>query len=569
MRRIVLLVTTVMLLVFFAIGVNAQTSATQVTYQATVSSDQSCTMVVTVTIHLDEPVDTLTFPVPVDASNIMLSGTRVGSTLTNQARHVDLSNIVGNVSGDFTFNLTYELKDIVKPNENGFLELQLPMLSGFLYPVDKLGFTVTLPAELTYEPSFTSGYHQANIEQSLVYSASGNTVTGTSNQQMKDRETLTMKVLVSEETFPQAVIQLRDLDPFYLAMAISGVLAVIYWLIFLRNFPGRINPTPTPPEGFSAGQLGSILSLQGTDLTAMIFTWAQLGYLVIQTGRGERILLHKRMDMGNERSRFEQKNFQRLFNGRSVVDTSGFRYAALYQKLSAGSGSIQGLAHQRAGSKYLFRFLMALVGAFCGICLGLTLTTEVALPWVPTILLGLAWGISSWLMQAWADSFFSRHNGKLVLSLILCVVWTVVSIRSETYQLDIWIILLQLLAGLMSTFGGRRTEAGRQLMSEVLGLRLYLQTIPRAQLHHICRQNPDYFYSLAPYALALGCDKAFAKRFGRDLQPPCPYIAGVNQTPMTAAEWNKILRRTARSMESRMRQMPLEKVTGFFRSFTR
>ena len=569
MRRVMLLITTVMLLALFAIGVNAQTSATQVTYQATVSSDQSCTMVATVTIHLDEPLDTLTFPVPVDATNITLNGTRVGSTLTNQARHIDLSGYVGNVAGDFTFNITYQLKDVVKPNENNFLELQLPMLSGFLYPVEKLGFTVTLPAELTAQPSFSSGYHQANIEQALVYSASGNTVTGTSNQQMKDRETLTMKLLVSEETFPQAVIQLRDLDPYYLAMAVSGVLALVYWLIFLRNFPGRINPTPTPPEGYSAGQMGSILSLQGTDLTAMIFTWAQLGYLVIQTGRTERVLLHKRMDMGNERSVFEQKIFQRLFNGRNVVDTSGFKYAALYQKLATGSGNIQGLAHRRAGSKYLFRFLMALVGAFCGICLGLTLTTEVAVPWVPTIALGIAWGLSSWLIQAWADSFFSRHSSKLVLSLVLCVVWTVVGIRSETYKLDIWIILLQLLAGLMTTFGGRRTEAGRQLMCEVLGLRLFMQTIPRAQLHHIRRQNPEYFYTLAPYAMALGCDQAFAKRFGRDLQPPCPYIVGAGQTPMTATEWNKILRRTARSMESRMRQMPIEKLSGFFRSFTR
>jgi len=65
-------------------------------------------------------------------------------------------------------------------------------------------------------------------------------------------------------------------------------------------------------------------------------------------------------------------------------------------------------------------------------------------------------------------------------------------------------------------------------------------------------------------ALALGCDQIFAKRFGRDKQPPCPYIVGVPQEYMTAAEWNKILRRTARSMEARMRQMPVE--NRFFRS---
>ena len=162
-----------------------------------------------------------------------------------------------------------------------------------------------------------------------------------------------------------------------------------------------------------------------------------------------------------------------------------------------------------------------------------------------------------------------EHSGKLILSLVLCVAWIAMSVQAGTYQLDIWIVLLQLLAGLMTTFGGRRTEAGRHLLAEVLGFRLYLQTIPRVQLQHIRRQNPEYFHSLAPYAMALGCDQTFIRRFGRDLQPPCPYIVGVPQKPMTAAEWHKIFRRIARSMEARMRQMPVEKVAGFFRSLTR
>lgn len=569
MRRVVMLAVAIVLLAALAVGVGAETCATQVTYQATVSQDQSCSMTVTAAIHLDEPVSELTFPVPVDATNITLNGTRVGSTLTNEARHVDISGIVGNVAGDFTVSLSYYIKDVVEVNDNGFLELQLPLLSGFLYPIQKVGFTLTMPGDLSYKPSFSSGYHQANIEQVLVYSAVNNTVTGTSNQAMKDRETLTMTVLVTEEMFPQAAIQLQDLDPYYIAMAISGVLALVYWLIFLRNPPPRVSSVPTPPEGFSAGQLGSIISLQGTDLTAMIFSWAQLGYLTIQTGRSERVLLHKRMDMGNERSLFEQKNFQRLFGSRSVVDTSGFRYAALYQKLAAGSGNVQSLVHPKSGSKYLFRFLMALVGAFCGVCLGLTVTVEAAVQWFPTVLIALACGGASWLIQQWADSLFSQHNGKLILSLALCVAWIAFSVQAGTYQLDIWIIVLQLLAGLMTTFGGRRTDAGRQLIAEVLGFRLFLQTIPRTQLQQIRRQNPEYFHALAPYALALGCDQIFAKRFGRDKQPPCPYIVGVPQEYMTAEEWNKVLRRTARSMEARMRQMPVEKIAGFFRGLTR
>lgn len=569
MRRITMLIVAILLLTLLTVGASAATCATQVTYQASVSNDESCSIVASVTIHLDEPVKDLTFPVPAEATNISLNGTRVGSTLTNEARHVDLSGITGSMAGDFTVNISYYLKDVVAPDENGILQLRIPMLSGFDYPVEKLGFTITMPSELSHNPSFSSGYHKTNIEQMLVFSASGNTVTGTSNQQMKDRETLEMTLVVTEEVFPQAVIKLQNLEVYYLIMAICGVLGLVYWIIFLRNLPPRFTSVAAPPEGYSAGQLGSVINLQGTDLTAMIFSWAQLGYIVIQAGRTERVLLHKHMDMGNERSLYEQKCFQQLFGSRNVVDCSGFRYAGLYQRLSARAGSLQGLVHPRSGSKLVFRFLMALVGAFCGVCLGLTLSAEAALPWIPAVLLGAFCGVTSWFLQTWADSLFTQHKGKLIFGLMLCAVWLVLCVRANTFQLDIWIILLQVLAGLMATFGGRRTEAGRHLLAEVLGFRLYLQTIPRVQLQHIRRQNPEYFHSLAPYAMALGCDQTFIRRFGRDLQPPCPYIVGVPQKPMTAAEWHKIFRRIARSMEARMRQMPLEKFTGFFRSFIR
>lgn len=569
MRRIVLLAVAILLLTMLTVGASAATCATQVTYQAAVSSDESCSMVVTATFHLDEPVDKLTFPVPAEATNISLNGTRVGSSLTNEARHVDLSGITGSMAGDFSVNISYYLNDVVTPDENGILQLRIPMLSGFSYPVEKLGFTITMPAALSHNPSFSSGYHKANIEQMLVYSASGNTVTGTSNQQMKDRETLEMTMVVTEEVFPQAAIKLQDLDAYYLAMAICGVLGLTYWFLFLRNLPPRFSSVAAPPEGYSAGQLGSIINLQGTDLTAMIFSWAQLGYIVIQAGRTERVLLHKHMDMGNERSLFEQKCFQQLFGSRNVVDCSGFRYVGLYQRLAARSGSLQGLVHPRSGSKYVFRALMALVGAFCGVCLGLTMSSEAAMPWIHAVLMAAFCGAASWFLQTWADSLFSQYKSKLIFGLILCGIWVVLCVRANTYQLDFWIILLQLLAGLMATFGGRRTEAGRQLLAEVLGFRVYLQTIPRVQLQHIRRQNPEYFHSLAPYAMALGCDQTFIRRFGRDLQPPCPYIVGVPQKSMTAAEWYKIFRRIARSMEARMRQMPLEKLTGLFRGFIR
>ncbi len=569
MRRFFLLITTIVLLCAMAVSTSAQTCATQVTCQATVSSDESCAVTVSATFHLDTPVEEFYFPLPAQASNITLNGSRVGSTVSGDVRLVDLTGITGSMAGDFTVSISYQLRDVVSKDENEMLQLQLPLLSGFSYPVAKLGFTVTMPGAVTVKPSFSSGYHQANIEQDLVFSYTGNTVTGTSSQELKDHETLLMTLPVSEEVFPQTAINLEELDALYLSLVIAIVLGLVYWLIFLRAAPPRHLTVAAPPQGYNAGQLGSLISLRGTDLTAMIFSWAQLGYLTIHLGKGNRVVLYKRMEMGNERSPFEQRCFQTLFGKRDVMDTSGLRFIAVYQKLAGKTAGFQDIVHRHSGSKYVFRFFMAVAGLFDGICMGLTLGMEAAAPWLPAALLAAGCFIAGWLIQLWAESLFCRSRGRLVWALLLCTAWGVTGWFAGTLVLDIWIILLQLLAGLMSTFGGRRTDAGRQLMSEVLGFRRYLRSIPRTQLQYIRKQNPDYFHTLVPYALAFGCDKTFAKRFGRDKQPPCPYITGISKTPMTALQWSKLLRAAARSMEFRLRRQPLEKVTDFFSNLTR
>lgn len=62
-----------------------------------------------------------------------------------------------------------------------------------------------------------------------------------------------------------------------------------------------------------------------------------------------------------------------------------------------------------------------------------------------------------------------------------------------------------------SSLAGRRSEEGRQTLAALLGLRRYLCTVDRKQLHRILRQNPGYYYDMAPYALALWIDRQFAR----------------------------------------------------------
>ena len=563
MRRILVIAAVLILLIALLAGtVSAQTCAETVNIYATVSSDGTCQVTLTVMLHLEQATGQLYFPVPAEAESVTLNGTRVSTVRTDGGRQVDLSAMLGNMVGDFSITLTYILRDVVNYNDKDVLLLELPLLAGFAYPVEQMEYAVTLPGPVASKPAFSSGYHQTNIEKDLVSEMSGSVISGKATKALKDHETLSMTLPVSEEMFPQNRIELPDFDFIKTIMWICVGLALVYWLIFLRcGIPRRLTCT-AGPEGFSAGQMGSVLHLQGADLTFMVFSWAQLGYLRLRKGRGGTVVLQKCMDMGNERSAFEQRCFHNLFGRRDMVDTSQLQYAQQWENVSKTAPGIQALIHPKTGNKKIFRALAALVGLGGGVSLGIALSVGAALQWLLVVLFGIAGFLMSWHMQRWAEGLFLQRKKPLWVSLVLAVIWLGVSILAGVFSMGFWAMVFQLLAGLLTAFGGRRTYAGMQASAEVLGLRRYLRRVNREDLQRIVKSNPEYFFTMFPYALALGVDKHFAKRFGKMTLPSCPYMEMDGDAKLTAEMWSQRLRQVANVMDLRRKKMWSERIVG-------
>ena len=70
-----------------------------------------------------------------------------------------------------------------------------------------------------------------------------------------------------------------------------------------------------------------------------------------------------------------------------------------------------------------------------------------------------------------------------------------------------------------------------------------------------------YFYRQIPGALALGREKAFAKRFGEQRLESCPYLTSGMDGHMTALQWSVFMRSTVNKMNDRANRMGLEKFT--------
>jgi len=547
------------LLLTLAVSAVAATEATHIGAHGTVSADSSCSMSLTVTVRVEQ-AEELEFPVPRNATNITLNGSRVRTRVTNTARLIDLSGILHGMAGEFTFNVSYTLRDVVHTSEIGTPELQVPLLSGFSYPVSQLDFSVMLPEKIAEKPHFSSGYHQSDIEKYLTFSVEHNAVTGASVQALKDHETLMLTLPVSQEMFPQKTVLTPNMAFCNAAMAVCAGLALLYWLLFLRNRLPRGEKTPVGPEGYGAGELGSVLMLRGADLSMMALSWAKLGYVQLSRERRGNVLIHKRMEMGNERSDFERQVFRKLFSRKPTVNTSSVFYAELSRTLARQKPQVSGLIKPRTGSKLPFRVLMALVGLFGGVNLGIALSAGAALKWFLTIVLASAAFGGSYLSQRWLEGFLLRDKRRWYLGIGISVSWLLLSMISGATSTGIAVLIAQTLAGVMTAFGGGRTEAGKQAAANVMGLRRYLRTVSSEELRFLCENDPGYFFSLAPEALALGLDRVFAKRFKKMRLPECPYILTSGSAPATALQWSALLRDTVNKMDETAKVMPYRRI---------
>lgn len=567
MRRFFVLVVLVATLWGLSVSADAATAAKSISSYATVAADGTCQVTLTATLHLDEPVSHLRFPLPEKSRNVTVNGARARSRVEDGLRQVNLSGVVGKAAGDFTLTFTYTLPNLVVTNDVGLLELQLPLLAGFAYPVQALEFSVTLPGPVTAKPAFSSGYHQANIEKDIYCTTSGATVNATAQVALKDHETLSMTLLVTEEMFPQTRFVMPNFQTVYTLTTVCFLLAAVYWVLFLRNLPSFPHRHTVPPEGYNAGELGSVLHLQGGNLNMMVFSWAQLGYLLIHLEHNGRVRLYRQMDMGNERSSFEQRCFRQLFGRQTVVDAGAVRYAEVYRDVQKLKPNMASLIHSKSGNLRVFQGLAALAGMFGGVCIAMGLSTGAALQWFLVIVLGALALWSSWQIQQWAVNLLVPDKRQLWLALGLCGGWLLVSALGGLFSLGLNMVLGQLIVGLFVALGGRRTAVGRQMMGEVLGLRRYLKTVPTERLQQICRDNPEYFHQMMPYAMALGVDKRFAKQFDKLQIGACPYVFIGTDSTMRATQWCGLMRRVLKGMRTTLPNTRLERLVALIESF--
>ena len=564
-KAAVLLLCVILLAGAFVLPVSAESVASRVDTIVTVTSEGDCIVSSTVRLSLDSPVDTLTYPVPLGATDISLNGGMARTSKSATATEVDVSRAIGSMAGEVSLALNYNIPGAVKAvkGEKGerYLQLELPLLSSFSLPVQGFSFIVTMPDSIKYYPTYTSIYQQAGIEASLEQRIDKNMITGASVQPLNDHEAITMLMVVPQEMFPNVSTYIREGNPEVKPMLILGGLALVYWILFLRTLPLIRRRTVTPPEGVTAGEMGCHLTLHGGDLTMMVFNWAQLGYILIHR-EGARVMLHKRMDMGNERSPFEVKCFKMLFANRKAVDATSYQYAKLSRKVFAMIPGERNLVKPNSGNTKIFRALGCGTHAVCGVCIAMNMTDVVFLQVLLSVILVAVGAVSAWQIHEIAYRTHLRGKTRVYIGLVCFLVWILLGILCGQWIIPLCSALGQYVMGYLAAYGGRRSEVGRLNAGQILGLRRYLKRISKEDIHRLMKTDPDYFFNMVPFALSLGVILPFARNFGSMKLDQCPYLISRVTGKHTAEEWAEMIADTADLIDSKYRQMEVQKWTA-------
>ena len=315
-----------------------------------------------------------------------------------------------------------------------------------------------------------------------------------------------------------------------MATAFPVILAALFGGLWAR-FGRRQHIVETvefhPPEGVTPAEIGLIIDgvLDKKDMVSMFVYFAQKGYMKIEEAEKKKFIFTKLRDIDDSEKQFAKELFNGLFEDGEVVSTKdlGDSFAYAYRDacniLEDDFGDVTPKSTtiiQRLGGLMLWLFAIVVPCAAAGYMLRLE-------GYIFGVILTAL--IAAWLTGRLRKSYKKRFSGKKT--------------GSRAYRIILWAIdiaaLLATAAGIGSAFNSvivgalyflgfgacqyfniycdRMSDKAAKYMGQVLGLRNFIRTAEVERIEALVEEDPEYFYSILPYAYVMGLTDKWIKKF--------------------------------------------------------
>lgn len=519
----------------------------------------TCRSTLNITVDFGSGCSDFRIPVGSSIRNISVSGGNFRKRTSGGVHWLVLRDPEA-YQGEHTFTVSYTKARLISVNADRSQTMTLPLLVPYWScRIDKLHFSVSLPEEFPGKPEYVSGYYGdgASVSDKIT----GSTIEGDVLSSMMDREAVDLQLPLPARYYSILHSQGNFAKITSALILILSVVALAYWLYDLRNPFPKAGDRKMPPDGVGAWEFPFVSSSGRSELPLLIFEWANRGYVSIRQNSHGRITIEKEMEMSTERRPQELNAFNTMFEKGDSFNADTAAFAQLSEQAANDSEEYWNprLFAEKSGNPVLLHLFTALILGFSWMRCMDFLTP----PWIlrffvilPMLVFGFAAG---YLLQLCIQSLLRRQTRYLIPAILLIAIAIRLMDNDGGFFLPLIALAMQFFSAIATYRGGKRTETGMSIVSQIRAFRKDLRSTGSRQFQLMLNRDPQYFYRMLPYAEILGFGRKFAASFENIRLEQCPWFKRDGAAYLVAADFYPYFRDALRRMRRRSRRQVRKK----------
>ena len=455
------------------------------------------------------------------------------------------------ITGQKDYTISYDLVHIKDDADDGDYFYMNLIGTEWDTTIDNAAIKINLPTDQISDIAITSGkYSSSRNEANAVCSQEGNTIY-VSAENLNPEEGITLKLKMPEGTFADAP------DSFYpfadivaVILVVLSIMLIFYALVIFFKYGRDKAVLPImefyPPDNMNPTQIGYIIdrTVDTKDVTSLIFYWASKGLLNITHNGGNKYTLTKLKPMDDTYPKYEQSAFNKLWScGTNDSVTNNELSENYYTEVNSVKTSVpcdfvneKELDSDTSGTLSFITVLLSVLMLFLPSFIGGIYESD--------IISGLIFGgislvppvVFYFVIRNIDNAKYKKGNvkrfGGIIVSIAAFIVGMIISsifvsiVAEEVFGIlaVILIVLNVFISVLIAVFTNQRTEYGQKILERTIGFKEFLSTAEKDKLEMLLEQDPEYFYNILPYAIALDVTNKWANKFDNLVtQPPSWY----------------------------------------------
>lgn len=380
-------------------------------------------------------------------------------------------------------------------------------------PIRNVSFKIHFPEERIKDVGFSSGYLGSTINNDIEWKFSDNkTIVGKTTKELSPQEGITIRVTLSEGYFNKRV----DIKSIISIIALLIVGAIAIW-IYIKDKNSIVDTVEFyPPDGFNGMDCETLLSnnIGYGPVMSLIFTLANKGCITIKDNDiGYEIHKIKDYNENNEEEKIFMESLFRYKNDITDEDISYGWFCDLvsnirHQEVNKITSNFKNPNYSVMGYMILMSLILLIIS--------ITQTTRI------NILLAILIIITFNTMFYFLNARNIVGRGAILYELLLYPFCYILLLTTYGALLPLTIMamiieLLSIIIGVMilyfASIHSKYNDEYLILKGRVLGFKNFLITARKDELEALVEDNPNYFYDILPYTMAMNISDVWVAKF--------------------------------------------------------